>query len=220
VQWNKATYAYGDDAVRQQPQLRRYAPPSDRNRRTGLAVRPTDATFVAAAKALASPTSFTSPSGDAHPYSTFEDYEDAVQRRQIMSKHSEQHRTLINLLRERGTISHDERLPEDDVFDDQAHAEAYGVGDYNVNTGSKGRSTDTAEYGHAYQPDKRRGTDEEDEAFATALGEPLYIRAQLPAGVEPVYGARETHERSPASNALLPLVVSVACVVTPLLYAY
>ncbi|KAJ9096426.1 hypothetical protein QFC21_005248 [Naganishia friedmannii] len=81
--------------------------------------------------------------------------------RQIMSKHSEQHRTLINLLR-CGTISHDERLPEDDTFDYQAEAEAYGVGDFNANTGT---------------------------------------------GVEPVYAARETHKRAPASNDLLPLVL-------------
>ncbi|KAJ9114295.1 hypothetical protein QFC22_005747 [Naganishia vaughanmartiniae] len=194
VQWNKDTSVYGNDAIRQRPQLRRYVPPTNRGRRTGLALKPTDATFVAAAKALASPTSFTSPSTDVHPYSTFGDYEDAVQRRQIMSKHSEQHRTLIDLLRERGTISHDERLPEDDVFDEEAEAEAYGLGEYNLSVGS------------SYQPDKKRGADEEDEAFATALGEPLHILARLPAGVEPVYRAREIHERAPATIDLLPLV--------------
>ncbi|KAJ9106751.1 hypothetical protein QFC19_003063 [Naganishia cerealis] len=212
AQWNKATSIGGDGAAHPRTQLRRYAPATHRAHRTALLpLGPTDVASAAAVKALASPTSFTSPSTDAHPYSPFGgDDGEAARRRIIMSKHSEQHRTLIDLLRERGTISYAERLPEDDIFDDQAEAEAYGVGDYHATTtGSKGRSTDTAQLEETYHHDARRGGvhDEDDEAFATALGEPLYLQAQLPAGVEPVYGARETTERVPVSNDLLPHVL-------------
>ncbi|KAJ9106741.1 hypothetical protein QFC19_003053 [Naganishia cerealis] len=211
-EWNKATSIGGDGAAHPRTQLRRYAPATHRAHRTALLpLGPTDVASAPAVKALASPTSFTSPSTDAHPYSPFGgDDGEAARRRIIMSKHSEQHRTLIDLLRERGTISYAERLPEDDIFDDQAEAEAYGVGDYHATTtGSKGRSTDTAQLEETYHHDARRGGvhDEDDEAFATALGEPLYLQAQLPAGVEPMYGARETTERVPVSNDLLPHVL-------------
>ncbi|KAJ9114293.1 hypothetical protein QFC22_005745 [Naganishia vaughanmartiniae] len=207
VQWNKPTFGLGDDAGRLRPQLRRYVPPSNRGRRTGLGLRPTDAASAAAVKALASPTSFTSPATEAYPYSAFAEYENAAERKLMMSRHSEQHRTLIDLLRERGTISHHERLPEDDVFEDEEAAEAYRVVNYASNNARQGRSIDTTEYGEAYQPGARRRADKEDETFATALGEPLYSPAQLPAGVEPVYGGRDTVERGPNINDRLPLVL-------------
>ncbi|KAJ9096427.1 hypothetical protein QFC21_005249 [Naganishia friedmannii] len=207
VQWNKTTFGYGKEAGRLRPQFRRYTPAANRGRRAGLKLRPTEA---AAAKALASPTSFCSPHTEAYPNPVSADYEDAAQRRMMMSQHSEQHRTLIDLLRERGTIGHDERLPEDDIFDDQAEAEAYGVGDFHIRSSRNNKDSDTIGYVGTGQRHARREIDAEDDAFATALGEPLYLQAQLPAGVEPVYGARETVERGPVRNDLLPLVVSVA----------
>lgn len=42
---------------------------------------------------------------------------------QLMSQHSIEHRTLITLLRERGTILDHERLPEDSLFTDDADKE-------------------------------------------------------------------------------------------------
>jgi hypothetical protein len=36
---------------------------------------------------------------------------------QLRSHHSFEHRTLVTLLRERGTIQENERVPEDDLFD-------------------------------------------------------------------------------------------------------
>jgi hypothetical protein len=210
VQWNKSPLGHGVEAGQLRPHLRRYVPSTARGRHTGLGLRPTDPSAAAAAKALASPTSFTSPSTEAYPYSAFADYEDVAERRMMMSQHSEQHRTLIDLLRERGTIGQHERLPEDAIFEDEDAAEAYRLRDYTSNVARQGQSTDTTEYGEAYQPGARRGVDDVDEAFANALGEPLYLQAQLPAGVEPVYGARGAIERGPVNSDILPLVVSGA----------
>lgn len=128
-----------------------------------------------------------------------------------MSKHSEQHRTLIDLLRERGTISQDERLPEDDLFENDGAAEAYGIESHVFRSSRNDQdSSNTIRYDGSSQQDAGRERDPEDEAFATALGEPLYLQAQLPAGVEPVYGAREMVERGPVRNDLLPQIVSTA----------
>ncbi|KAJ9114294.1 hypothetical protein QFC22_005746 [Naganishia vaughanmartiniae] len=208
VQWNKATS--DDETGGLQPQLRRYTSAANRGRRTGRGLRSADAASAPEAnvKVPASPTSFTSPSAEAYPYFACAAHEDAAQRRMMMSQHSEQHRTLIDLLRERGTISHDERLPEDDIFDDQAEAESgYSVGAYHNRSRRNDKDSDTIGYVGAWQQDADRTIDAQDEAFATALGEPLHLQAQLPAGVEPVYGAREIVERGPIRNALLPLIL-------------
>ena len=119
-----------------------------------------------------------------------------------MSKHSEQHHILIDLLRERGTIGRHERVPEDDVFEDEAEAEnsgrRYGAG---------------SQIGHYPYGMARKYEDEG--AFATALAEP---RLEYPAGglesvhampveLEPAYGTREMGERVPGSS--VPHVVSL-----------
>lgn len=118
-----------------------------------------------------------------------------------MSKHSEQHHTLIDLLRERGTIGRHERVPEDDIFDDEADAEAFGR---SYGAGSQ--------LGHYAQGLSRKYEDEG--TFATALAEPGSENHSgreasghtMPAGMEPAYGTREMGERVPGSS--VPHVVS------------
>jgi len=44
---------------------------------------------------------------------------------QLMSQHSIEHRTLVTLLRERGTILDHERLPEDSLFHEDADKDEY-----------------------------------------------------------------------------------------------
>ncbi|KAJ9127395.1 hypothetical protein QFC24_000802 [Naganishia onofrii] len=208
VQWNRATLGGRDEAGHLRPEFRRYTPAANHGRRAGLGLKPVDVTSAAAVKALASPISFSSPSTEAYPYSAFAEHEDAVERRLIMSKHSEQHRTLIDLLRERGTISQDGRLPEDDLFENNGAAEAYGIESHVFRSSRNDQdSSNTIRYDGSSQQDAGRERDPEDEAFATALGEPLYLQAQLPAGVEPVYGAREMVERGPVRNDLLPQIL-------------
>lgn len=105
-----------------------------------------------------------------------------------MSKHSEQHHTLIDLLRERGTLGQHERVPEDDVFEDEAEAEAFGS--------NYGAGRDAYGLPRKY---------EDEGTFATALAEPAsgYHSGGVgdghatPVGVEPAYGTREMGERVP-----------------------
>jgi hypothetical protein len=156
------------------------------------------ASAAAAAKALGSPTAFANPSmqamGSPAPFSDSSRYNEQEQyrRKMLMSKHSEQHHTLIDLLRERGTLGREERVPEDDIFEDEEIAGTYGRG-----------------YGAG------RNAREDEGTFATALAESSsdYHSGGLapghasPTGIEPAYGSgREMSERVPASS--VPHMVS------------
>lgn len=190
VQWNKFTPTSGYLARHGQPMRRHQA------QGRGLGARNTvglthqqgnPASASSAAKALGSP-AMASP----YPFSDFTHADDAETSRQrmMMSKHSEQHRTLIDLLRERGTLGQDERVPEDDIFDDEAEAEARGF-----------------VQGYGGPGGKDEGT------FATALAEPRVVYAPglhagfVPPVSAPVHGARVGGERGTNNN--VPHVVSI-----------
>jgi hypothetical protein len=188
VQWNKFTPTSGYLARHGMPMRRHQAqgPRGGIARHTAGFTQQHDTSAAAAAKALGSPT-VASP----YPFSDHANAEDdaeAYRRRMMMSKHSEQHRTLIDLLRERGTIGANERVPEDDIFDDEAEAEARGVGQYGAGSGGTSAAV------------SRKFEDQA--TFATALAP-----GDMPVNVEPVYGARETSERVPVSN--VPHIVSI-----------
>lgn len=195
VQWNKFTPTSGYLARHGQPMRRHQA------QGRGFAARNTvgfthqqgsPPSASAAAKALGSPT-VASP----YPFSGFTNADDAEasrRQRMMMSKHSEQHRTLIDLLRERGTLGQDERVPEDDIFDDEAEAEARG-------------------YAQGYGAAAGGRKVEDEGTFATALAEPRVVYTPASHGghvstsVAPVYGASEGGERVPVNN--VPHVVSI-----------
>lgn len=159
------------------------------------------ASAAAAAKALGSPNAYTNPSMQAMaslaPFSDSSRYNEQEQhrRKMLMSKHSEQHHTLIDLLRERGTLGREERVPEDDIFEDEEDTGTYGS--------AYGSGRDARGLARKY---------EDEGTFATALAEPssgYHSGAPghaSPSGIEPAYGPRETSERVPASS--VPHIVS------------
>jgi hypothetical protein len=188
VQWNKFTPTSGYLARHGQPMRRHQAQGRGLGARNTVGLthqRGNPASASSAAKALGSP-AVASP----YPFSDFTNADDAETSRQrmMMSKHSEQHRTLIDLLRERGTLGQDERVPEDDIFDDEAEAEARGF-----------------RQGYGGPGGKDEGT------FATALAEPRVVYAPgslggfVPPISAPVHGARVGGERG--NN--VPHVVSI-----------
>ena len=214
VQWNKFTPTRGYIARHGLP-LRHHGVQGGR----GVSHMPaahaahSPASAAAAAQALGSPTTYALPSmhGMASPSpfsdSARRDEQEENRRRMLMSKHSEQHHTLIDLLRERGTIGRHERVPEDDIFDDEADAGAFGRS-YGVGS----------QFGHYAQGLARKYEDEG--AFATALAEPgsEYHSGReasghtMPAGMEQAYGTREMGERVPGSS--VPHVVSPDLILT------
>lgn len=198
VQWNKFTPTSGYLARHGQPMRRHQGPPGRARNTVGFAQGKAPPSAEEAAKALASPV-VASP----YPFSEYTtnaaaDDGEAFQRRMMMSKHSEQHRTLIDLLRERGTLGVDERVPEDDIFEDEEAAEARWGMVAPASGAGAGAGRKAGEEG----------------TFATALVEPSgygahhHVPPPPPTGVEPVYGAREHGERVPVNN--VPHVVSAS----------